>query len=527
MKTLIELLAARGPMSEETKKKISEALKKSGGAQKAAVNSIGGIMEQEYNSLEKGVAGLKDEYGKLPSSDDVNAQFPIKKNPPKASKAQKAAIKAENDKAREKRKEAKDKIKMRKEQIKNEVKAKRESQKKLRETAQAMKRVKAAEQKIEKAKLKFEKAGKVGDKIKAAALKAKTPEQKQRVKDMEDRLGEQKTKIDQHIAEQQKIISSNGAAQAKTSVFEFSENCEKLSELVFSRKLTKPEERVAFTELNDEFDQLESEIDSEITEIFTPEIERVSSQVEKIVKAGNMVIAAGMGLYIYGNLKNVLKEKYIEAYEYGKKAAAKELGVRAPETPLIQTQWINGEADRAATAIMEELDREVQQKTQYGIVKGLAASAVAAAVIQVIKEKSTKFSKEVAGNLVGDAINEGRRLTTKTNQSELIAFQRSEILDSRTCDFCREMDGKAVKIDDPMADVGQFHTNCRGIWIPIQDGDDPVAFGIPAKYEKAVRPMFKGVVPVKNNIFKAINPNYKSRGESARQKFKRETPRSF
>lgn len=486
-------MATRKPMSEETKKKISEALKKNGGVQKAAVNSIGGVMEQEYNSLENGVSGLKDEYEKLPKAEDINAKYPVKKG---ATKAEKAAVKAKRD-------EEKAKVKLRKEQIKNEVKAKRAEQKKIREAARAMKKVKAAEAKIAKAQLKYEKADKVSQKIAGLKLKAKTPEQKQRIADMESRLVDQRKAVDDYIASQQQIISSGGAVE-KESMFNFSE-CIKFAEVTFYRELTTPEKRVGFVALNEKMDELEASIYEEIEGLFTPEIERVSKQVEKTVSAGDMVTAAVIGFYVVGKLKNLIKEAYIESYNYGKKGAAKELEIKAPETPMSETQWINGQAERTAYEIVETLDRETQQQTQFGIVKGLAAAVVATSVLQAARDRINRYAKSVSANLIGEAINEGRKMVFNKNQGEIVAFQRSEILDSRTCDICRGLDGKSVKINDPFANSGQIHSNCRGIWVPIFSTDDPVKINAPKKFSRAAeKVMSQQSIPIKNNILKAL-----------------------
>lgn len=67
------------------------------------------------------------------------------------------------------------------------------------------------------------------------------------------------------------------------------------------------------------------------------------------------------------------------------------------------------------------------------------------------------------------------------DQFKVYALQRSEILDDETCNYCLSIDGRTVRPDDPIITYGQFHHQCRGIWVEIgiEETDKPEITGIP------------------------------------------------
>ncbi len=66
------------------------------------------------------------------------------------------------------------------------------------------------------------------------------------------------------------------------------------------------------------------------------------------------------------------------------------------------------------------------------------------------------------------------------------AFQRSEILDDETCNFCLSIDGLVVNADDPWLSIDTFHEGCRGVWVRIlkDEVDPPEITGIPDEIRK-------------------------------------------
>lgn len=69
-------------------------------------------------------------------------------------------------------------------------------------------------------------------------------------------------------------------------------------------------------------------------------------------------------------------------------------------------------------------------------------------------------------------------------KSDIYGYQWSAILDSRTCNYCRSMDGRVIGVDDKAFreyKPGVVHSGCRCIWVAImkEEENPPPITGIP------------------------------------------------
>jgi hypothetical protein len=88
------------------------------------------------------------------------------------------------------------------------------------------------------------------------------------------------------------------------------------------------------------------------------------------------------------------------------------------------------------------------------------------------------------------------------------ALQRSELLDSRTCNYCLSLDGRTIERDDPFGRNTIFHSSCRGIWVSIlrDEEEKPAIGGIPQslrdRFGDAVNELIQPRVPnnTKNSL---------------------------
>jgi SPP1 gp7 family putative phage head morphogenesis protein len=70
---------------------------------------------------------------------------------------------------------------------------------------------------------------------------------------------------------------------------------------------------------------------------------------------------------------------------------------------------------------------------------------------------------------VTDAYNRGRLVEGREAGELLVGFQYSAVLDDRTTEICRELDGKVFRPGDPALDQVKppNHFNCRSVLVPI------------------------------------------------------------
>lgn len=495
------------PLSEETKKKISEALKKNGGAetpppssnsQQSATTEMKGL-EDSFNSSQKNIDGMKQS---LKSITDKYASIKGR-----GSKGTKAKLRAQ---AKE---------------IRAKLKVEREKQAKIKEQAIALKIKQRAAQNIQKATIRLQKVqislkklDSIGTKASSMLAKAKTPEQKQRVADMLARAAEQKTNQTKAIEDTNAFIKSqqaiaSGAAKPKVrNIFQLQEpkyHVCFLSEKKFTpwRTLKEVEKKTDFEFLDGSFNSLETQMGKDLNTAIDEDTQANVKKVDGKIKSGDIAAIAAMTFLSFNKLYSIIVDYYKRAFEVGKKTGSDEMGVERPNTPTQKTQLMNFGASQIAQDFVNEVNSEAKETARLGLAKGATAVAIVATINDVVKKKSKQFVKEATGGVVSDGVNEGRRLVFEKNVAEIQGYLRSEILDDRTCPICLSMDGTQVKPNDPMAQLDQVHDNCRGVWIPIKNDEDVEDdWGVPSQVENAFDMENRFGLPYKNNFKQLKSP---------------------
>lgn len=237
------------------------------------------------------------------------------------------------------------------------------------------------------------------------------------------------------------------------------------------RALTLQEEKVDFQTLNSEYDENENSLQEELETIVQEGIDRAVISMKNRIKAGDIASIATIA-FVNQNAINAIINKYIKkSFEIGKKHAAKEMDVPIPVTPTIKTQLMNLNSAMIAESFATDVDLNAKQKAIDGYSKGVDDSGIVGAIGIIATMRAAKMINSLAGNIVGENINKGRRTVFQANSNMIQGYQRTEILDGVTCDFCLSMDGEEVTADDPMATLDEVHDNCRGLWVPIQVGE--------------------------------------------------------
>jgi phage gp29-like protein len=243
--------------------------------------------------------------------------------------------------------------------------------------------------------------------------------------------------------------------------------------LQIGRKLTAQEKRVNFQQLNEQFNDIQTQFEQDMSDLTAAEIDRYSQAVQKNLASGNIAAISAMSFGILGKVKTALAAAMLAAYQKGKTGAASEMGVDRPTTPLVMTQVMNMDTEDLANAYVDNFNQKSRDITKNALINGASAVAVAAAVKEIAKKDADKTISNLSGTIVDKYINRGRSTVFQSNINKIVGFQRSEVLDNRTCPTCESMDEKTIKAHDPMANMDQVHSDCRGIWVPIMEGDDP------------------------------------------------------
>lgn len=116
--------------------------------------------------------------------------------------------------------------------------------------------------------------------------------------------------------------------------------------------------------------------------------------------------------------------------------------------------------------------------------RGLSVDQIAAEIEDALQSLSEKMEEGLARGDAGVAYNEGRATEGRamTLSGEAKYAVRTEVLDTRTCDACREWDGFVVEIDSPDYEAAmppaycEGGDNCRGFYIILDESVDPADF---------------------------------------------------
>lgn len=452
--------------TEETKRKISEALKK-GGAKKTAPRSASA--QKLYNSYT-----LSKRRSKMYDNEiDVLRAKARTLGRKKGVKKQREAIAQEIKALQQKKKQE------------------QEKRRQIVEQAKAEHRVKKAEIALQKIKSREQKIVTAETKARELIGKAKDADRRQRIQDQLDRIAGIKERQRELAAQAEEIIADKGKTKSTgvSRTFDFQE----LSERKFEpwRDLTEEESRVNFLFLTEELNTIESELERSLREETEAQIEYASQKAEQAIEQNDISAAEAIAIgYLLFNTD--LNKAAKQSYEVGKTSVIQEMGIDKPPTDKQSVQARKAEMEQVAQAYGQSLENEAKSLARTSILVGATALVARNAIREKLKKSAEKMIAGMVGTIPSQYVNRGRSQVLYDNLPKITHFMRSEILDGRTCPVCISLDKRIVKADDPFARMDVVHTWCRGMWVPIKttDGQPPQsAVGLP----KSIRESFNSI----------------------------------
>ena len=270
------------------------------------------------------------------------------------------------------------------------------------------------------------------------------------------------------------------------------------------RKLTFAEKKVNFGGIRDFLDKTEEQFEKEAKEMLTKAKGEYMSQLKDAVEKKDVTKVKALKVHITSDYKKTLKESMKKSFEYGRNNAAREMGVAAPPNPKEAMKQIELIADTIATRHAEEMEYEAKKELINQLEQKKPLSQTMKAIDVAVAKKIERVIRDTKGIAMAGQLNNGRSTTFKKHEADIYALQRSEILDSRTCNFCLSMDGRIIKKTDPLANRGIFHSRCRGIWVEIlkEEEDKPAISGVPESIRKNIGDAMNSLVQPKKPIVK-------------------------
>lgn len=247
------------------------------------------------------------------------------------------------------------------------------------------------------------------------------------------------------------------------------------------RKLTFAEKKVNFSGIQDQMDRLEKELTDEARAILQASKDTYLAKLTPLIEKRDVAGIKDLEVKFSKEYSSLLNDIMKEAYIFAKNNAAREMGVKAPASNADVLRSISISADAIADQHANEMLADAKTVLADKIASGASTSNTVGAIDAAIVKTIEAITRDTAAIVISGHINLGRRTVFETNAADIYALQRSEILDSVTCNFCLSIDERIVEKDDALGKIGTFHSNCRGIWVEILMGEEgkPKISGVP------------------------------------------------
>lgn len=249
------------------------------------------------------------------------------------------------------------------------------------------------------------------------------------------------------------------------------------------RPLTFTEQKVDFQGIQETIDKLEGDFSVQAKELLLTAKDQFMKALHEAVNNNDTTQITKLELDFFANYKQLIKVMMTKAHQYGKVGAADELGIDAPMMSLEAQANIDLMADTIATKTMTDLETKAKIASANAIKNETSTLQAIGAIDATLEDSIDSAISHTANLMIGQGVNDGRNGVFKGNQGLVVSLQRSEVLDKNTCDFCLSMDSLVIAPDDDWAAQGEFHENCRGIWVGTlsDEVDPPEITGIPNK----------------------------------------------
>lgn len=263
----------------------------------------------------------------------------------------------------------------------------------------------------------------------------------------------------------------------KISIKEFSEQ----NDFESWRKMTFAEKKVNFDSIQKQMDKLEGELKEEGEKLLKEAKDDYLSKMTRALEKGDTKKIKELELKFNNKYASIINSILKKAYIFAKNNAAKEMGVKQPANNKQAINSINIASDTIASRHAEQVTSEAKTVLTRKMAQSDSVPDTIGAMDAVMVKAIQKVTRDTAQIVIAGHINLGRQTVFEANAEDIYALQRSELLDSKTCNFCLSIDGRIVEKDDSIARIGTFHSSCRGIWVEIlQDEEEkPGISGIP------------------------------------------------
>lgn len=190
-------------------------------------------------------------------------------------------------------------------------------------------------------------------------------------------------------------------------------------------------------------------------------------QKKKIIESKKVDKLDTIKLKYLKDLKQVLKYSFIQLYKDAQSQANSELEKGRFAGPVVGDEFMDL-LDQETFDYIGKFQYIILENTKQEIIAAIKDGKSLSSVIDILDNQGKDLSEvsleRYARTKHTEVMNKGR-LELFSSSGVVVAYQYSAILDDRTSDICRGLDGKIFKAGNEP--VPPLHFNCRSLLIPI------------------------------------------------------------
>lgn len=253
-----------------------------------------------------------------------------------------------------------------------------------------------------------------------------------------------------------------------------------------SREPNKFERHVNFRQVHRELVGLEDRHIQDLATTFGLVRERIIAALERNIRNPQKWLRGLKSLPLKQRIQNEIGEMLQEAYDTGFNQAAEEMSKATGKRFQTGPTFVPRDALRFLRnkkfIIAGVLDERILGEAKTALMAGIEAGESVPQMVERLSNVLGPYSDEphrleaIVRTNITDAMNQGRLVSSRRNSEFLNGFEYSAILDARTTQVCRHLDGRIFRKDSP--DLQRLkpprHHNCRSLLVPVTI-DIPVA----------------------------------------------------
>lgn len=268
--------------------------------------------------------------------------------------------------------------------------------------------------------------------------------------------------------------------------FPFSKRFKKVKTFQATRELTLFEKRVDFKSIEALLERASMETQESLSSVYAKIknglIDAVQSK--RIVEGKKFDVINDLNLKFMKDLQMAWRLTIRDMMNQGKQSASAEIS-NLRKTAKMQDErtiaevledTINERSYFIAGLERDKLKKQAAIILNRVIEQGLTTDEAVYQLGKLFDDYTDVRLETVVRTEMARAFNVGRKVIfdRETEDGFIEAYQYSAIIDSRTTEICRALDGKIYRADDPYVDriTPPRHFNCRSLLVPVIQGDD-------------------------------------------------------